>query len=290
MKKSLLTAILLLATSAFVKAQDYIPLIDNTVWSVRVYYFTGSQDLFYGPGIDEAINGQTYRKVSNVPMTAGGEVFIREDVAQRKVYRLKNSQEELLYDFTLQENDVITLNNQPYTVVSRDSVAVMTGRKRVKIHLVHYAGTMAMGSETWIEGVGNPQVPLKPNYELLSDPAYSLICTNTNGNPVYNNGLVNTGTPVTCPQSTMDTDEFTVSRIQVWPNPVRSNMVISSSEGFSNATLTMHNNIGQQVAEITNINGHEYIFNRDNLASGLYFIMISQNGKESFTEKILVSD
>lgn len=290
MKKSLLSAILLIATSAYVKAQDYIPFVNNTSWIVSWANFGASGTVFYGPGTDETINGQTYRKVTGVPMTASGEVFIREDVAERKVYRLnEDSQEELLYDFSLEVDDQITLSNgNTYTVTSRDSVAVMTGRKRVQIHLVHFAGTMAMGSETWIEGVGSREVPLKPSYELLSDPAYYLTCTNTNGDPVYNNGLVNTGTPTQCPENTMSTNDFAVNSIQLSPNPVQSYTIISTNEEFNNAALSLYNSLGQQVRQVKNINGSAYTLYREDLATGIYFLQISPNGKSKPIQKILV--
>ena len=288
MKKSLLTAILLLITTAYVKAQDYIPFIDNTTWAVAWANFGASGTIFYGPGTDETINGQTYRKVTGVPMTSG-LVYIREDVAERKVYRLNNNnQEELLYDFSLEEDDQVTLSNgNTYTVTSRDSVAVMTGRKRVQIHLVHFVGSLAMGSETWIEGVGSREVPLKPSYELVSDPAYSLTCSNTGDNPVYNTGLANTGTPSVCPESTMNTEEFLANELKLWPNPLTSYTTISTSDDFTNATLTLYNSLGQQIKQVDNINGREYTLHREDLTSGIYLLQITQYGKEK-THKTLV--
>lgn len=289
MKKTLLTSILLLIVSVTVKAQDYIPMVDNTIWTVRQSGFLGSEELFYGPGTDEIVNGETYRKISGVPMTPG-DVYIREDVAERKVYRLNdNSQEELLYDFTLQVDDEIVLSNgNTYTVTSRDSLAVMTGRKRVRLHLVHYAGTLAMGSETWIEGVGSWQVPLKPSYELLSDPAYSLTCSSTNGNPVYNRGLANTGIPTECPENTMDTHSFIAESTKLYPNPAKTYTTITTNTGFTNASLSVFNSMGQQIKQVNSISGPAYTLYTEHLTAGIYFIQISQGARENSIRKVLV--
>ena len=47
---------------------------------------------------------------------------------------------------------------------------------------------------------------------------------------------------------------------------------------------------GQAVKRIDNLIGQTVIFNRGNLASGLYFVQLSQDNKIIASDKILIKD
>jgi hypothetical protein len=54
--------------------------------------------------------------------------------------------------------------------------------------------------------------------------------------------------------------------------------------------LTIYNLYGQAVKRIDNLNGQTIIFNRNNLASGLYYLQLSQGNKIIASNKILITD
>ena len=291
MKRKLLLSLLFLTTAGAVSAQDYIPFLDNTAWNINVANFGGAYNyaIEQDGTVMQGVN--TYAKFVNAGQTDSPEFLVREDVAARKVYRYKDGQDELLYDFNLQVGETTTLpDGKLYNVLYRDSVPVMTGRKRVRIYLLHYEGTIAMNSENWIESVGSTEHPLIPSYELMSDPAITVRCSYTNGQNVYNTGLLNNGTPIDCPQVTAAVKELTTFSTSLAPNPFSSSATITTAVALNNASLSIINSLGQQVKQLNNLNGTEITLNRDNLTAGLYFVRLEQNGRVIYSNKVLIAD
>ena len=77
--------------------------------------------------------------------------------------------------------------------------------------------------------------------------------------------------------------------INISPNPFCSQTVLRTDNLLHNATLTVDNCFGQTVAQIKNINGQTVVFSRDNLASGLYFVRLTEDNK-IFTDKLIITD
>ena len=78
--------------------------------------------------------------------------------------------------------------------------------------------------------------------------------------------------------------------ISIFPNPFSTQTVLQTDNLFHNATLTVDNCFGQTVAQIKNINGQTVVFSRDNLASGLYFIRLTENNKTLALDKLVITD
>lgn len=287
MKKQLLFLLLIFTNLSF--SQDYIPFLNNTSWNMQIYSWGGTTYQWIENQGTVTINSNTYTKYSGVPMEAG-DVLVREDVAQRKVYRYKDNQEQLLYDFNLEEDDVITLlDGNEYTVISKDSVQVLTGRKRVRLRLMRYAGTTPLNSETWIESVGSVDNPLKPRFEMVSDPHVMTYCSYNGITPVYNFGLAGNGTPSECPEATMNTIENQLKNTIVYPNPFSTTATISLKKAIDNGVLKLYNIQGQVVKEVKNISGNEIIISRENLSAGTYFVEIVNN-ESVYNTKIVIVD
>ena len=80
---------------------------------------------------------ENYSLNPNLPAVEN-HYYIRENVAEKRVYTRIGDQEHLLYDFSLEIGDEVTTvldGEWPYTfaVVAKDSFAVNTGRKRVRL-------------------------------------------------------------------------------------------------------------------------------------------------------------
>ena len=59
---------------------------------------------------------------------------------------------------------------------------------------------------------------------------------------------------------------------------------------LNNATLTVYNSFGQAVAQIKNISEQAITLHRDNLASGLYFIRLTEENKTISVDKLVITD
>lgn len=278
--KLLLYAFLFIAISQKIFSQPYAPFLNNSSWNVTVYDFSWAQNYTINPGTDVVIGSYTYKKITDPVF--GDDVYLREDVAAKKVYTLKSGTEELLYDFSLPVSGVFFTPYGNYTVMSITTVNVNGGTRR-RFNLDN--GFFGL---TWIEGVGNPEYPLRPDYELPSDPVILLGCSAQNGIAVYNVGVANGGTPIDCSMLGIDENHLG-SNISFSPNPFTTELQINSETELENTTLKMFNSLGQMVKEVKDISLQNYTLYRDNLKSGLYFIQLLQNNKIISYKKIIIN-
>ena len=78
--------------------------------------------------------------------------------------------------------------------------------------------------------------------------------------------------------------------INAYPNPFSTQTTLKTDQTLKNATLTVYNSFGQQVKEIKNISGQTVVLNRDNLASGLYFIRLTEDNKTFYIGKLVITN
>jgi hypothetical protein len=74
------------------------------------------------------------------------------------------------------------------------------------------------------------------------------------------------------------------------PNPFSTESTLQTTESLNNATLAVENYLGQMVLKMDNVNGQSVIISRENLASGLYLISLTQESKIIATGKLVVTD
>ena len=63
------------------------------------------------------------------------------------------------------------------------------------------------------------------------------------------------------------------------PNPFTTQAIITFNKQIHNATFSLYNLLGEKVAEVLNINGESFQFNRGNLRSGVYVFEVLQKDK-----------
>lgn len=282
--KLLLFAVFFLIISQTGFSQPYVPFLNNSSWNVVVAGFTGAQDFVINTGTDVIIGSNTYRKI-NDPVF-GADTYIREDVAGKKVYRRVDNVDQLLYDFSLPVSGTFTTSSgSVYTVISITNVNVNGGTRR------RFQLDNGFFGFSWIEGVGSPNHPLVPYYELPSDPYIYLTCSAQNGTTVYNHGIANGGTSTDCSMLLgIDNPNYLAQKIYFSPNPFNFELHISSVFNLDNVTLKLYNSLGQLVKEIKEINLQNYTLNRDNLNNGIYFMQVTHVRKIILRQKIIVQD
>lgn len=288
--KATLLFIALFITTIAAKAQAYHPLLDNPSWIVykfNVGAVSPSQNLRIAPGVDTDIDGVAYKKFID-PYVAMGDnnVYLREDLAQQKVYQLKNGVERLIYDFSLETGDTFTQDSFTYAATV-DNIQV-NGETRKKIELqsiVLYNGHDLR--QTWIEGIGGTSHPLRPDYNahsrLLS--AHQFVyskCTFQNGQHIY-------GDPI-CETLLTTIDNPMPVAIELYPNPFTETLTVQNSQEFHEATLKLYNSNGQLVRQMEHLNGQKILLAKENLANGLYLIQVSESGNLLHSAKVWITD
>ena len=80
----------------------------------------------------------------------------------------------------------------------------------------------------------------------------------------------------------------------IFPNPCSIQTTLKTANPLHSATLSVYNSFGQMVKQINNISGQSVVITCDNLASGLYFIRLTEeNNPDSYqgvTKKIIITD
>ena len=283
MKIKILTILLLLFFDTKSFSQEYIPLLNNSSWIILDSDFDSAQNIVINQSNDEVIGIYTYKKYLN---QNDQEYILREDVVAKKVYKLINGNDILLYDFSLEVLDNITLiDGNDYQVESINNTNVNGGQRR-KFILKNVTSSF-WPDEVWIEGVGRLTHPLLAKNEFFTDPEYYLMCSFQNGLNVFNQGIANVGAATTCTLS-VDEQNYLSKNIAFAPNPFEGALIINSQISLTNSTIKMFNSIGQKVKEIKNVSGEKYILQSDNLKKGLYLIQLSENGIELITKRLII--
>lgn len=73
------------------------------------------------------------------------------------------------------------------------------------------------------------------------------------------------------------------------PNPFSVETTIHSTNFIYNASLTIYNSFGQKVKQMDNLSGKTIVFNRDNLADGIYYWQLTQENKTIGSDKLVVT-
>lgn len=87
-----------------------------------------------------------------------------------------------------------------------------------------------------------------------------------------------------------DFSGFNNVSIHIFPNPFSTQTVLQTDNLFQNATLIVYNLYGQTVKQLKSIYGQTVVLSRDNLASGLYFVRLTEENKIIVVDKLVITD
>lgn len=140
----------------------------------------------------------------------------------------------------------------------------------------------------WVQQYGGAQTESLAQMHSTSDGGSVLVgSTNSFGAGLYDayliktdqNGLV-TGTNALNSETEMN----------VYPNPFTSETILSTTQEWNNATISIVNCLGQTVCEINNVNGQSVTISRGELDAGVYFIRITEDNAVIGNGKIVLAD
>ncbi|WP_395045424.1 T9SS type A sorting domain-containing protein [Flavobacterium sp.] len=270
-------------------SQTYFPMLNNSSWIIGFSSLDGPQFVSIEQGVDFVIGSFTYKKFIDVDFQT--EIYIREDIATKRVYRRINNSDVLMCDFSLQVGSTILLGNgNLYTVNHISSVNVNGGQRR-EFNLTDPTSTLS-SAETWIEGVGNVQHPLRPSYELTGEPGYNINCSYQNNVNVYNIGLALGLSPIICPAPTLITENYNLKnqKFKIYPNPFSTETRLILEDGLYNVSFEIYNLLGEKVKQIENLDSNEVTIKSENLVDGIYLFVLKQNEKVVETKKIVIQN
>ena len=270
MKKLLLFFLLL--TNISTNGQVYHPLLNNTKWSVKTTGFGFSGNAWVLPLKDTVVFAKTFTMYIDSSWNTG-PYFVREDTVAKKVYRVKNNAEEILFDFSLQLGDSIKLgDNRFYKLISITQFNVNGGTRRAFKLCTYNSSGFPLSYEDWLESVGNQNSPLRPFYELFSDPAFSINCNYQQDVQLFINGNAN------CPALPLSVGIINSAYDQVtfYPNPFSNQLTFSLADN-KERTVSIYNFLGQQILKQQFTNS--ITLGTAQLANGIYFYEL-RNGNE----------
>jgi hypothetical protein len=192
--------------------------------------------------------------------------FIREDTLLQKVYRCCNginNEEELLFDFCLQQGDTLGSYLTIDTIVN---IVTADNKTRKKFYITDYPYDGAY----YIEGLGGNRGPFifpEPNFE----GQYFTMCVKSNDFTIYG---------VECYDFISSTDDIrNETNVKIYPNPTDDLIKLNFSKD-NNKRIEIYNCFGQQLKIIET---RQLKVNMDisDYESGIYFISIKQDNKVS---------
>lgn len=80
------------------------------------------------------------------------------------------------------------------------------------------------------------------------------------------------------------------NNVTVQPNPLNETALIITEQPMQNGTLLLYNSQGQLVQQEQNLNGSSFTLHRDQLAEGVYFLHLTEDGVTVSTRKLVIAD
>lgn len=291
MKK--VTIVLLLLVGAInIKAQDYYPLVeDGKQWNVLFSYpwsppepqhrYTNIYKIEGDTLLDDVVYKllHTTRSEQLSDWSICGAIRETED---KQVFYRRNgsSDEQILYDFSMQIGDTICIYDHGYykdfLVVVEIGETFVGNNPRRELVLEYPFGV----TETWIEGVGSLYGIINSGAQFLMGGITDLLCYYENGDLIWQNTMPGFGRCyIINPDGIDETEEKT--SLLLFPNPSKEKVTI---EGIEAAKVEVYSAFGQLVKIVRETNE----LNVADLPEGLYLLCITDAVGISQTRRITI--
>jgi len=289
--KRIITVLIVIGFTNLITAQN---IVDTTkMWRNRIIGFECNSNPYserYTETIkfegDTTINFKQYKKIFRAVDEFYSQwefyAFIREDNNEKVFIRADTSQQEyLLYDFNPNINDTLmvysifdyTYFNAEFGFVSNimkvDSIDTVfiagKNRKRISISCDNCM------EEYWVEGIGNLENGILHNQMgYFNSITQNLLCVYNSDTLLYENPDINSCYEYyECPTNIVEKNK--IKKITIYPNPITETSTLKI-DNSNNNTLEIYDNQGKLITKI-NID-NEYIINRKDFKSGIYFYLI----------------
>jgi hypothetical protein len=301
--KAALFLMLLLCSSVYCKAQNYVPFPDsNAIWSEVLTDMQPFEMETYQYGIfgDTMFNSTWYKKVyllsdTVYPLVPGQYcAAIRED-NQKRIYLIDcqccfqpiGEEEVILYDFSKSVGDTVLvgldgMGPSMYYIIDYTDSMLIDGTYRKTFHFVE-----GEYLEYWIEGIGSTRGLFSPvTPETTGSLKWELICFNQDGIVKYLNPEYNSCFPVL---TGINEGETVNKPVKLYPNPVTDQSILDFSNTHQEFTMVeIYNGLGKKIREIT-LNGTNTVqISISGYESGIYFYKLIGKNQEVYSDKFII--
>lgn len=260
--------LLLLAGGMTMQAQDYIPVVQKGnewhTFETAIHWINNYVNWCSG---DTLIGDVRYMKIMGTLNNGNPNLFtvLREEDGKVWKRHLNTSEETLLYDFTANVGDTLTIGDFGQRLIVDSIGTVQIGnadRKKFWLRLQSNNPGGYQFTETWVEGIGSDYGLLWSGYLSIPDGWHCLLCFHQNGELVWENPEYGFCT-YTAVEETKD------SRISVYPNPAKDKVVI---EGLEACCVQVYNALGQLVNQAEDKNEISVA----GLPEGVYLLKVTE--------------
>lgn len=302
MKSYLLAILSLITTVNLFSQQTHFP-DSNAVWSVWDYKF-----IIDG---DSTVNGNTYNKyymIDDTVLTSTSQKqlagLVREDTNTQKVWGIHpdSTQEVLLYDFSLEKGDSVTVSQiTPFSpindngvitnTVKIDSVDTITinGVSHKRLFIENGPANFGFLDEFWVEGIGSNAGPLSPGIfyiVTLDGPRMPrLICFERNGtvlidqkDEIFSEPLNNCYYVLS-----VSPEPFRNLNITLFPNPTSNQLRLQTDLNLSSYKIRSITGQTVKAGMLSN-----KTISVSSLNTGVYFLEITTKEGEKGVERFVV--
>lgn len=272
----------LLSSSRKFHAQAYEPLVNQlNEWHFTTCFSGCNTSVYYTDG-DTVVDGDTYKILDGYHYISR-TFLLREDVPNKLVYMAKVSPVKtditLLYDFSKQEGDTMTLYN-PYSpfmeepgLFQLDSIRLkplVNGNYRHFYWSPHASNTMSTDHPVWVEGVGSLSLINVAGGQPDFNGVGELNCFFKDNNSFY----TNLDSIVSCePTHFLSLPEYGLNQPVVFPNPFTNEVSISLEK---DELIQVFNSDFKLILEQDMKSGSNEL-KTDFLANGVYFLKTSHS-------------
>lgn len=283
--KTLITLFFGLTISGFIYSQEYFPLVqENKEWNVLqvsinwnmtdTVYYTYTYK-FEGDTMISGINYvYVYKSLEEFPVNWTMHGLITED-QNRKVY----FNDLLKYDFGVSLGDTVEIydNYNPVIAIVQaiDSIFINGDyRKKIILNYLEWGGT-----EIWIEGIGSTLGVLESGRANYLGGWTWLNCMSQNNELIYMNPNINS-----CYLISTGIEDKSNSIIEVYPNPVKDKIWISSTENIKIESISIIDLNGIKIKEFKK---NKTELDLSGISTGIYLLKLTcENGE--IIRKIMV--
>lgn len=236
------------------------------------------------------LNGTVWQQIGNSNITSGAfaqynkikvsetnEIYFATQNINTCCYKLNSSNiwqqlgvSGLGFNYIGIDDLIIDKNNQPYIITSQIASD--------KANCVYFNGS------SWVKSCGNS----------ISDTTASSVAMEINAQSViyaiFNDFAEGKAFVRKCVSVNSINDLENNISFKIYPNPFKDEATMQTDYHLKNATLTVVNYFEQTIKQINNISGQTVTISRGNLASGLYFVRLTEENKLLITKKIVITD
>lgn len=275
-------------------SQNYKPLLDRlNEWHVTTCYYGCHTDVYFTDG-DTIVNRKTYKILDGYHFISR-TFLLREEVDNKKIFlnfvSPGQSEEFLLYDFSLNQGDVFEMKNPvspfpqdggPFLLDSIVAKPLLDGNNYKHFYFSPTPeNTVSTENAVWIEGVGSLSLINAPGGHPDFDGAGQLSCFFVNSEVLYAN-LENVED---CIPLHLEIKKNNLNDVIISKQNNSTKFILSNTRDVYK--LSVFDISGKILREIKNSGNNTIIVDLSAYKNGLYIILVTGIGEVKKSFKII---